>query len=199
MITGIFSYESFVFSFFKSRPTVCVNAPYSGVCDAVTVDLFMGKSAILFEMCVELVQCSACHFAQRNFAYLRNNLLVYSCFVGGLCMLLEGGLHVVLIPNIHPRTELHIRRYRFLFRADFRFQGNQFFLTFGSGFTENVLCFREPFYVITDDYSAFPSAVLSLSYSAIARFSFLILAHIFPPFLSPKAPKASVPFRRCRL
>ena len=87
-----------------------VYAPYHRVGKPFSVYFSADEPAVAFEMCVELFECSCRYLIKRNIADFRDDLIIDSLFIGGLCVRSESRLAVVLIPEVYPLSEGHVRR-----------------------------------------------------------------------------------------
>ncbi len=88
---------------------MCVNASDDGVRESRSVDLAPSKSAVRFEVRVELFERTCRDLIQRVFSELRNDLLVDALLVGDLRRLGKAVFAVSAVPEVHPLAEWHGR------------------------------------------------------------------------------------------
>ena len=74
-----------------------VYAPYHRIGKPFSVYFSADEPAVAFEMCVELFERSCRDLVKRNIADFRDDLIIDSLFIGGLCVRSESRLAVVLI------------------------------------------------------------------------------------------------------
>ena len=84
-----------------------VYAPYHRVGKSFSVYFSADKPAVAFEMCVELFECSCRDLVKRNIADFRDDLIIDSLLIGGLCVRSESWFAVILIPEVYPLSERH--------------------------------------------------------------------------------------------
>ena len=139
-----------------------VYAPYHRVGKPFSVYFSADEPAVAFEMCVERFECSCRYLIKRNIADFRDDLIVYSLLIGGLCVRTERRLAVVLIPEVYPLSKWHFGRApRDLGCSDGFFECFELFEALRFRFRKHVLGLGQTALVVADDDSSFPSAVLA--------------------------------------
>ena len=142
-----------------------VYAPYHRVGKPFSVYFSADKPAVAFEMCVELFKCSCRDLVKRNIADFRDDLIIDSLFIGGLCVRSESRLTLVLIPEVYPLSEWHFGRAPSdLGCSDCFLECFELFKALCFCFCKHVLGLGQTAFIVSDDDSPFPSAVLAFSY-----------------------------------
>ena len=165
MRSRILTDQSFDSRLFKRGSAMGVYAPYHRVGKSFSVYLSADKPAVAFEMCIELFERSCRDLIKRKIADFRDDLIVDSLLIGGLCVRSESGLAVVLIPEVYPLSEWHFGRAPSdLGSSDCFFKCFELFEALCFCFCKHVLGFGQTAFIVSDDDSPFPSSVLSFSY-----------------------------------
>ena len=142
-----------------------VYAPYHRVGKSFSVYFSADEPAVAFKVRVEPFECSCRDLVKRNIADFRDDLIIDSLLVGGLCVRTERRLAVVLIPEVYPLSERHFRcAPSDLGCSDGFFECFELFEALCFCFCKHVLGLRQTAFIVSDDDSSFPSAVLSFSY-----------------------------------
>ena len=119
-------------------------------------------SPVSLQPCIELLQIVLRQFVQRYLADLGNDVIVDAVLVVLLSQRSDGRLGVVLVPELHPIAEQHIRLAPRARRSVFLFQFFKLLGTLGLGVSEDVFGDRQAFVIVADHHSAFPPSVLAL-------------------------------------
>lgn len=146
--------------------------PHHPVGQARTELLHPDQPSAGFQLCVELLEITLGQLVQLDLSDLRNDVLVDPFLVTELGIQPELGFAVVLIPEVQPVAEGHVRpalRHR---RSALLPKLLQLLQALGLSSGKNIFRLRLPV-VIADDHTAFPSAVGTLSHRAGSVLSFL--------------------------
>ena len=135
---------------------------------------------------IELLEVFLCQLVQGDLPQLRDDVLIDLRLVVGLGGGADLGLHIVLIPEVQPLPEGHLRPDLLRFGAGYRLpELLQFFLTLPFRLSQDVLCPGQALLVVADDHPALPAAVFPLADGALALFPPLTHGgHLLPACLS---------------
>ena len=129
----------------------------------------------LFEPCVKLLQVVLRQLVQRDAADGRDDVRINPPRIARLCGRAELRSGIILIPEVNPVAERHVRLNFLAPPSAFLPQFRQLFLTLGLGVCRYIFRFGVAVFLIPDDNSAFPPPVLALKDTAVAL---LFLCHL---------------------
>ena len=129
----------------------------------------------LFESRVKLLQVVLRQLVQRDVADRRDNVRINPPRIARLCGRAELGCGIILIPEVNPIPERHVRLDFLAPPSAFLPQFRQLFLTLGLGVCRYIFRLGIAVFFVADDNSAFPPPVLALKDTAVAL---LFLCHL---------------------
>ena len=106
---GIDFDESFHHRLFQRRSAGGMARSRHAVGESRAVSFHQPFSSVAFQSCAELLQIVLCQSVQRYFTNVGDDVIVYSVFVVLLCQWSDGGLGIVLVPEVDPIIEGHLR------------------------------------------------------------------------------------------
>ncbi len=142
-------------------PAGGVARAHHAIRQAGAVEITANAPTIPFQLRVELLQVTLRQLVQREFSYVRDDVMVDPIFVALLCRDPQAGLGPGLIPQVHPVAEGHVR---FCPASDDAALHFEFFqLLLADSFRHGGDAFRDghPLLVIADDNPPFPATILA--------------------------------------
>ena len=135
---------------------------------------------------IELLEVFLCQLVQGDLPQLRNDVLIDLRFVVGLGGGTDLGFYIVLIPEVQPLPEGHLRPDLLRFGAGHRLpELFQLLLALPLRFGQDVFCPGQALLVVADDHPPLPAAVLPLADRALALFPPLTHGmHLLPACVS---------------
>jgi len=149
-----------------------VDAPDGLVGETLSIEFCAQQSAILPKMGIELLDVPGGQLVQLDTAQGGDDVLVDPPFIGHLGVRTETRFLVVLVPMIQPSTQGKPCFWNFRGGSLQSLpQGLQLCHTFCFCLSKDIFGFGQALFVIADDHSALPPAVLSQTDAAVAVFS----------------------------
>ncbi len=197
--SGIRGDQTFLLCLFKGGVTGRMAGADHRVGQSAAVPVPPNQPPVFFKFSVELLQIGLRQLIEGNPSEFRDDMLVNAGFITFLCSRADAGLAPRLIPQVDPLSEGHgglgAGRQFSVQLCAFFFQPVQFFDALGFGTGEDVLCFRQILFVISDDDASFPPPVFSQADGPFSGFSLSSQGFSsFPNRSSIKSPTTAAAF-----
>ena len=163
-------------------PAGGVEAAHHGVGEALAELLCADEPPARFHPGIELLEVLLGQLVQGDLPQLRDDMLIDLRLVVGLGSGADLRFHIVLIPEVQPLPEGHLRPDLLCLGAGHRLpELLQLFLALPFRFGQDVLRPGQALFVVADDHPALPAAVLALADGALALFPPLTHGGHLPP------------------